>query len=315
MQTLPVFLNIQGKRCLLVGSGEVAARKRRLLEKAQAHIVAITESQFLEACLDGVMLVVAASADEALNQRVFQAAQARQIPVNVVDTPALCTFIFPSIVERGVITVAVTSNGHAPVLARLLRARIEALLPASLGDLALQVSTLRKQVFTKITDAKQRMRFWNHSLQRYLVDAGGDDCAQLSESIAEQLHYFEQHQYAQGRVAVVGSGTGDPDLLTFKALRYLQSCDCVVSAAGVNTVISQLARRDAYQINLQTSDDVFTVLRDGVQRGESIVYLVPGDPLSLREMSGLLMRLQAVNIAFEVVPGVIDQNGAQFDAT
>ncbi|MEZ5539360.1 MAG: NAD(P)-dependent oxidoreductase [Pseudomonadales bacterium] len=315
MQTLPVFLNIQGKRCLLVGSGEVAARKRRLLEKAQAHIVAITESQFLEACLDGVMLVVAASADEALNQRVFEAAQARQIPVNVVDTPALCTFIFPSIVERGVITVAVTSNGHAPVLARLLRARIEALLPASLGDLALQVSTLRKQVFTKITDAKQRMRFWNHSLQRYLVDAGGDDCAQLSESIAEQLHYFEQHQYAQGRVAVVGSGTGDPDLLTFKALRYLQSCDCVVSAAGVNAVISQLARRDAYQINLQTSDDVFTVLRDGVQRGESIVYLVPGDPLSLREMSGLLMRLQAVNIAFEVVPGVIDQNGAQFDAT
>lgn len=315
MQTLPVFLNIQGKCCLLVGDGEVAARKRRLLEKAQAEVVTVAASQFSEACLDGVVLVVAASADNALNERVSLAAQVRKIPVNVVDTPALCTFIFPSIVERGAITVAVTSNGTAPVLARLLRARIEALLPASLGDLAQQVSVLRKQVFAKIIDAKQRMRFWNHSLQRYLVDAGGDDCAQLSENLAEQLRYFEQHQHAQGRVAVVGSGTGDPDLLTFKALRYLQSCDCVVSASGVNTVISQLARRDAHQVNLQTGDDVFSVLRDGVQRGESIVYLLPGDPLSLRDMSNLLMRLQAENIVFEIVPGVIDQNGAQFDAT
>lgn len=314
MQTLPVFLDVKGRRCLLVGNGDSAQRKRFLLERAGADIVSVLESAFDESLLQDAALVIVASDDAALAASISASAKSKNIPINVVDKPALCTFIFPAIVERGAVTVAVSSNGTAPVLTRLLRARIEALLPSSLGELAQQVGSFRQRVSQKISDAKQRLRFWDGLLQRYLIGANSEKLGQTKLDFEKQLDQFVRGNGELGRVAIVGSGTGDPDLLTFKALRVLQACDCVIADAAVSQNICRLARRDAQQHTVQRLEDVFSVLSEGVRNNQYLAYLVPGDPLSLRDMSALLMRLQAENIAFDVVPGVIDQAGVDFHA-
>lgn len=314
MQTLPVFLNVKNRQCLLVGEGDSAQRKRLLLECAGADVVSVATHAFDESLLQQVALVIVASDDMVLAEHIFSIAKTKNIPVNVVDKPALCTFIFPAIVERGAITVAVSSNGVAPVLTRLLRARIEALLPSSLGELAQQVGNFRQHVAVQVTDAKQRLRFWDSVLQRYLIGAGSRDVPYKTENFSEQLEQFVRGNAALGHVAIVGSGMGDPDSLTFKALRVLQACDSVIADPLVSHDICCLARRDAQQHALRSGDDVFSLLCDGVKKQQHLVYLVPGDPLALRDMSALLMRLQAENIPYDIVPGVIDQAGVNFNA-
>ena len=314
MQTLPVFLDIKGKPCLLVGDGELALRKRRLLDKAGAIVIQVAD-QFTEESLSGVMLVIAASSDNALNQRVSISAISRNILVNVVDQPDLCTFIFPSIVERGPITVAVSSGGNAPVLTRLLRARIETLLPASLGNFAQRVGAFRKQVSLRLPEMQQRLRFWDQLLQRQLIGANSDLQSLMDESAFEkQLDNFIANA-ASSQVSVVGAGTGDPDLLTFKALRCLQGCDVVICDENVSADIVNLARRDARQIILQKHEDIFSLLQTEVLNGAYVVYLKMGDPLSYRDTPLLLARLQAANVQYDIVPGIIDQAGASIYAT
>lgn len=309
MQTLPVFLDVKGKTCLLVGDGELALRKRRLLDKAGAVVITASEN-FTEDSLANIVLVIAASANNALNQRVSIAARSRNIPVNVVDQPDLCTFIFPSIIERGAITVAVSSGGAVPVLTRLLRARIETLLPASLGDFAQRVGMFRKQVSMRLPDMPQRLRFWDQLLQRQLIGADSHLQTLMDENAFEQqLDNFIANTNS-GQVSIVGAGTGDPDLLTFKALRCLQGCDVVLFDNHVGTDIINLARRDARQVSLQEHQDVVALIKVEVNAGAYVVYLKAGDPLSYRDMPSLLTHLQASNIPYDVVPGIIDQAGA-----
>lgn len=315
MQTLPVFLDVKNKPCLLVGDGELALRKRRLLDKAGAIVIQMPD-QFSDDNLSGVVLVVAASLDNALNERVSLAARQRNIPVNVVDQPALCTFIFPSIVERGSITVAVSSGGHVPVLTRLLRARIETLLPASLGEFARRVGIFRKQVNVRLPDMQQRLRFWDQLLQRQLIGADGDLQTLMGDLAFEQRLDDFIANTIDGQVSVVGAGTGDVDLLTFKALRCLQGCDVVVFDQNVSRNIVDLARRDARQILLDEHEDIFSVLKNEVDRGACVVFLRTGDPLSHRDMPLLLARLQSANVQYDIVPGIIDQQaGADIYAT
>lgn len=314
MQALPVFLDVRGKSCLLVGDGELALRKRRLLDKAGAVVIAVSDG-FTEESLNGVLLVVAASLDNVLNQRVSVAAKIRNIPVNVVDQPDLCTFIFPSIVERGAITVAVSSGGAAPVLTRLLRARIETLLSASLGDFAQRVGIFRKQVSMRLPEMQQRLRFWDQLLQRQLIGADGDLQMLIDESAFEKRLDDFIADTVSGQVSIVGAGTGDPDLLTFKALRCLQGCDVVICDENVSADIVNLARRDARQIIVQKQEDVFSLLQAEALNGGYVVYLKMGDPLSYRDMPLLLARLQAANIQCDIVPGIIDQAGASMYAT
>lgn len=313
MQTLPVFLDVKGKYCLLVGEGEVALRKRRLLDSAGA-VVVTTLHDFSEDNLADVALVVAASDDDALNERVSRAARLRNIPVNVVDQPGLCSFIFPAIVERGPITVAVSSAGSAPVLTRLLRARIENMLPVSLGAFAQHAGEFRKQVRARLPDMQQRLRFWDRLLQRQLIGADGN-----LESLAGSG--FQQHldsfilDASTGFVSVVGVGPGDPDLLTFKALRCLQGCDVVFFDQDVNPVIVSLARRDARQLALREHEDAATLLMAEASCGAHVVYLKSGDPLSHRDVPLLLVKLHAASIEYGIVPGIIDQAGASVYAS
>lgn len=315
MQTLPVFLDVKNKPCLLVGDGELALRKRRLLDKAGAVVIQVS-GQFAEENLNNVVLVVAASLDNTLNERVSLAAQQRNIPVNVVDQPALCTFIFPSIVERGSITVAVSSGGQVPVLTRLLRARIETLLPVSLGEFAQRVGMFRKQVSIRLPDMQQRLRFWDQLLQRQLIGADGDLQTLMDDHAFEQrLDNFIANAIG-GQVSVVGAGTGDVDLLTFKALRCLQGCDVLMFDQDVSRNIVDLARRDARQILLEGHEDVLSLLKNEVDRGAYVVLLKSGDPLSHRGLPLLLARLQGEYMQYDIVPGIIDQQvGADIYAT
>jgi uroporphyrin-III C-methyltransferase/precorrin-2 dehydrogenase/sirohydrochlorin ferrochelatase len=311
MNFLPVFMDVRGKPCLLVGEGDTAERKMRLLIKAGAHVRRAGESFTVED-LDGVALVIAASSDDALNQRVSHLAQAVSIPVNVVDKPDLCTFIFPAIIERGDITVAVSSGGTVPVLTRLLRARIETFLPASLGDFSALAGSFRQQIKQKIPDMQLRLRFWDGLLQSQMIGADGDLAAHLSESkMIKKLTDFSRESHA-GCIFIVGAGPGDPDLLTFKALRCLQACDAVIfDTQTIDIRIVDLARRDALRIEIHSSLDAYATLKSLAEKNQAIVYLKAGDPLSYRDMPQLLARLQADNISAALIPGIIDQSAMQ----
>ncbi len=302
MKSLPVFLDVHQKTCLLVGEGEVAERKRRLLLKAGA-LVRHLPTGFVEADLDGVMLVVAASSDDALNALVSSFAQARNVPVNVVDRPALCTFIFPAIVERGDITVAVSSGGVAPVLTRLLRARLETFLPGTLTDFVARVAALRVEIKQRIPDARLRLRFWDRLLQDQLIGAAGNLEEIFSETKLQQVIHGFSSTSTQGSLAVVGAGPGDPDLLTFKALRCLQACDVLVFDERVDARIVSLARRDALQICVQHAASVADLLVKHAQ-AENVVYLLAGDPGSYRDLSAVMMAVAAEEIPVQCVPAV-----------
>ncbi|HQQ64091.1 MAG TPA: NAD(P)-dependent oxidoreductase [Pseudomonadales bacterium] len=303
MKTLPVFLDVHNKACLVVGEGDVAVRKARLLTKAGATVRHVSKS-FCLGDLDGVTLVIAASGDPELDQHVSQAAQARSIPVNVVDQPALCTFIFPSIIERGDITVAVSSGGVVPVLTRLLRARLETLLPPSLAEFAAMAGSWRKHIKQHLPDMQQRLRFWDQLLQEQMIGAGGDISTRLSEAgIQQLLESFSTHNQG-GCVFVVGAGPGDPDLLTFKALRCLQACDVVVFDEHVDQRIVELARRDAHRVRLENQQHVLGLLLSHVAQRGHVVYLLAGDPGSYRELQALLMSVSAAGVPVHCVPGV-----------
>ncbi len=314
MQTLPVFLDIQGRRCLLVGTGETADRKRQLLLRAGALVVS-TADTFSVDDLAEIVLVVAASSDQVLNERVSIAARTRHIPVNVVDQPQLCTFIFPAIVERGLIVVAVSSGGAVPVLTRLLRARIETLLPSTLGDFAQHAAAFRSRIRDALPDMRQRLRFWDGLLQQQFIGSACGDLSNLdvAPEIDRALADFIASNKS-GHISVVGAGPGDPDLLTFKALRCLQACDLVVYDENVSAAVVDLARRDSRRHCLQSHENPATLFAEHAGQGAHIVYLKAGDPLSHRGVTLLLSQCQALGIKYDVVPGVIDQSGAYFDA-
>ena len=264
MHALPIFMNITNRRCVVIGGGEVASRKVIMLLKANAaitlyspevcpalqvlsedgtitHIKANFEpSQLTDACL-----VIAATDVEVVNTAVSIAAKAQNIPVNVVDSPALCTFTMASIVERSPIVIAISSEGNAPVLARYLRTKIETMLPAGYGRIASIAGEFRDKVKAKYATTQARRIFWEGVLQSPIVERilSGQEAAarnslnELLSSKAEPTH--------NGEVYLVGGGPGDPDLLTFRALRLMQQCDVCVYDKLVSPEVLELVRRDA----------------------------------------------------------------------
>ena len=247
MEFLPLFHNLAGRRVLVVGGGEIALRKARLLSEASAclYVVApqiepalrelvagtggsIREGGYQPADLNDAVLVIAATDDEPLNARVSADAQALRIPVNAVDAPHLCTVIFPAIVDRSPLLIAVSSGSHAPVLARLTRARIETLFPAAYGRLAQLAKRFRQQVKEALPTINQRRAFWENIFQGEVAErvfAGRDaDAAVMLEA---ELN-GQRDQVYRGEVYLVGAGPGDPDLLTFRALRLMQQADVVL---------------------------------------------------------------------------------------
>jgi uroporphyrin-III C-methyltransferase/precorrin-2 dehydrogenase/sirohydrochlorin ferrochelatase len=332
MEFLPIFMNLRGRPCLLVGGGEVAARKARLLLEAGAALTVIAPQlgptlarlaadrkiahraePFSENQLTGSALIFAATDDRSVNERVYHAASVRGIPVNVADQPKLCTFIMPSIVDRSPVIVAVSTGGAAPVLARLLRARLETLIPVSYGRLASLVGKFREQVKRHFKHPGQRRRFWESVLDGPIaeqVHAGQEEAASIA--LARALEAADGSAPPRGAVYLVGAGPGDPDLLTFRALRLMQQADVVIHDRLVSAEILALVRREAQLIHAGkeranhtlAQEDINQLLVRLAKEGKRVVRLKGGDPFIFGRGGEEIDTLMAEGIPFEVVPGI-----------
>lgn len=331
MDYLPLFFKLTGQNVLLVGGGNVALRKARLLCRSGAIVTVISHKvcdelqdlldenkgqsivgEYHTALLEGKMLVIAATDDNPLNERVHFDAVERNIPVNVVDSPKLCTFVFPAIVDRSPVVIGVSSGGSAPVLARLLRARLETWIPKSYGKLASIANHFRDQVKQTFSTVNHRRAFWENVLQGQIAEkvfAGRND--EAIELIEQQLETQDpEHQI--GEVYLVGGGPGDPELLTFKALRLMQQADVVLYDALVSEAVLDLCRRDADLIFVGKKRDNHAVPQEGInellvkhaKQGQRVVRLKGGDPFIFGRGGEELQTLKKHNIPFQVVPGI-----------
>ena len=332
MQTFPLFLNLQNRRALVVGGGDAAARKVELLLSAGAQVSLIAATvggeiaqligeariswagrSFDEAELEGASLVIVATEDEALQARVSQAAQRRCLPVNVVDRPALSSFIMPAIVDRAPITIAISSGGAAPALARRIRAEIERSLPAALGRLARFAEIFRDQVRRTLGVPRARRRFWDRVFESRIGELAlaGDEIGARRELI--RLLDGVRHETPQtGMVHLVGAGPGDPDLLTLKAHRLLQRADVVVYDRLVSAEVLAMARRDAERVyvgkrrahHCVPQDEINDRLVALARAGKSVVRLKGGDPFVFGRGGEEVEALVEAGVAVEVVPGI-----------
>ena len=337
MDLLPLFFDIRRQPCLVVGGGETAARKVNLLLRAQAQVTVVAPAlghsltrilsegrithvarPFSQQDISEQRLVVAATNDDAVNRSVSALARAERIPVNVVDQPHLCTCTFPSIVDRSPVVAAISTGGAAPVLARLLRARLETLLPTALGRLAVLAAELRHRVKARIQQPAERRRFWEWVLQgpiSELVLAGheGDARARLEAALASG----EALPRASGEVYLVGAGPGDPDLLTFRALRLMQQADVVLYDRLVNPELLELVRRDAEHIfvgkecdnHAMQQAEITTLLVQLAGEGKRVLRLKGGDPFIFGRGGEEIESLADNGIPFQVVPGITAASG------
>lgn len=342
MQWFPIFLQLRGQPVLIVGGGKVATRKVDLLRKAQAEITvlapALTDEiaqlaqvgairhvaePFAQHWLNGPqlqpVLVVAATNDMALNAQVSTACKAMRIPVNVVDNPALCSFVTPSIVDRSPVTIAISSGGSAPVLARMLRARLESMIPAAYGRLAQMAAAQRAHVKAALPDVLQRRRFWEHVFDGPIAEhvfSGRERAADraLQQAVAS---LGDELAPARGEVYLVGGGPGDPDLLTLRALRLMQQADVVLHDQLVSDEVLALVRRDAERINVgkrasqhtRPQQDINQLLIELAQQGKRVLRLKGGDPFVFGRGGEEIGDLAQAGIPFQVVPGITAANG------
>jgi uroporphyrin-III C-methyltransferase / precorrin-2 dehydrogenase / sirohydrochlorin ferrochelatase len=336
MDYFPVFLDLKKRKCLLVGGGDVATRKGRLLSKAGAilRVVApeisaelrelaalnkgeIYEREYQTDDLDNCVLVIAATDDELLNEKISMDAKARFLPVNVVDSPAFCTYITPAIIDRAPLVIAVSSGGEAPVLARLIRAKLETLIPTNYGRLAKIASQWRDRVKARFEDGDSRRRFWEKILQgpaAELVLNGQDDDAE--KLIANEIQQTGE-SIAQGEVYLVGGGPGDPELLTLRALRLMQQADVVLYDRLVSDGVMELVRRDAERIyvgkrrheHAMQQENINQLLVDLAKQGKRVLRLKGGDPFIFGRGGEEIELLAQNNIPFQVVPGITAASG------
>ena len=332
MDFLPIFLSLKKRPCTVIGGGEVASRKVTLLLEAGAQVTVYAPTagetirrwaadgkvrhvaqEFRPEILDGCVLAIAATDDKSVNRQVSDAAKARNIPVNVVDQPDLCTFIMPSIIDRSPVIVAVSTGGSSPVLARLIRARLETLIPAGYGRLAKLVAKFRDMVKQRFTHPPRRRQFWEEVLQgpiAELVYSGQNAAAE--KALQQRIEAFDGSQAPVGEVYLVGGGPGDPDLLTFRALHLMQQADVVVYDRLVSPAVLNLIRRDAKRIYAGKERDNHAIPQEDInhllvrlaKEGKQVVRLKGGDPFIFGRGGEEIDTLAAEGIPFQVVPGI-----------
>jgi uroporphyrin-III C-methyltransferase / precorrin-2 dehydrogenase / sirohydrochlorin ferrochelatase len=330
MKYFPLFVDLERADVLVVGGGEQAAQKVRLLRKTQASIIIVADKvtaelvelerqgaisilrrRFAGDDLDGKRLAYAATGDRALDADVSREALARGVPINVVDAAELSSFITPAIVDRSPVTVAIGTEGAAPVLAREIKTRLESWLPANLGALADRAQSLRSRVAYSIADPRARRRLWERLLLgpfRRAVLSGAE--ADASRILAAEI--AGSAVPGAGRVSLIGCGPGDPDLLTLKALQRMQEADVLVVDRLVNPAILDYARRDAERIfvgktpgGASTSQaEINRILVREACAGKVVARLKGGDPFIFGRAAEEMAALQAAHIPVEVIPGV-----------
>src|SRR5690554_5825717 len=335
MDYLPLFFNLKNRPVLLIGGGEVGLRKARLLVRAGARLQVVSHEvhpeleELLAASqgklvandyhkdqLEGVVLVVAATDDEAVNQQVHTDCVARNLPVNVVDNPALCSFIVPAIVDRSPVVIGISSSGQAPVLARLLRAKLESILPTRYSDLGQLAARFRSQVKQRFANITQRRKFWEKVFQGSVAERVFNGQMPEAEKLLQQQLENSDTSQPVGEVYLVGAGPGDPELLTFKALRLMQQADVVLYDRLVSAEVLDLCRRDAELIYVGKKRDNHAVPQPDINRllvekalaGQRVVRLKGGDPFVFGRGGEELEELKAAGVPFQVVPGITAAN-------
>jgi uroporphyrin-III C-methyltransferase/precorrin-2 dehydrogenase/sirohydrochlorin ferrochelatase len=333
----PVFFDLAGQRVLIVGGGEVALRKISLLERTGAHITVVAPEiapellqraaagrlsvnvrEFIPGDLDGVRLVIVATSRRAVNRWIANLSESRNIPVNVVDDREASRFIVPAIVDRDPVLVAISTGGAAPVLARRVRERLEALIPVRMGEFAAWLRTLRETAQRKLRDGGERRRFFEALVDGPAARRFMDGDRHGAQRIAQQLlANTAAAPRAAGSVCLVGAGPGDPELLTLKALRALQDADVILHDRLVSPAVLDLARRDATRICVgkaaghigSTQEEINALLILHANQGRRVVRLKGGDPFVFGRGGEELQALAAAQVEFSVIPGITAASG------
>ena len=335
MDHLPIFCQLRQRDCLLVGGGDVAERKARLLLDAGANVtvnaldftpqfqvwadsqmLTLVQGEFIPSLLDTCWLAIAATDNETVNQQVSDAAEARRIFCNVVDAPRQASFIMPSIIDRSPLMVAVSSGGTSPVLARLLREKLESVLPLHLGQLARYAGHLRARVKQQFASVGERRRFWEKLFvnDRLAQSLANDDRQAVADTTEQLLTEPLEHR---GEVVLVGAGPGDAGLLTLKGLQQIQQADVVVYDRLVSDDIMNLVRRDADRVfvgkrsgyHCVPQEEINQILLREAQKGKRVVRLKGGDPFIFGRGGEELETLCEAGIPFSVVPGITAASG------
>ena len=339
MDHLPIFLNVKGRRALVVGGGTLAARKADLLVRAGAEITVLATTmnddmtrlveehhidhkthQLSESDLDGCVVAFGASDDNEVNQNLHNLASAARVPVNVSDNPDLCDFVMPALVDRSPLLVAIGSGGTSPLLTRMLKARFETDIPAAYGRLAEFAGEYRDRVKDSIPDMTRRRRFWETMIAgpiaEHLFSAQEDLAARLMDKLLKEAA-TDGDKPPRGEVYLVGTGPGDPDLLTFRALRLMQQADVVLYDRLIGDGILNLVRRDAERIYVGKMKKDHTVQQDEISEmlvrlaleGKRVLRLKGGDPFVFGRGGEEIATLAENGVAFQVIPGVTAANG------
>jgi uroporphyrin-III C-methyltransferase/precorrin-2 dehydrogenase/sirohydrochlorin ferrochelatase len=335
MQTLPIFAKLNGRHCLVVGGGTVAARRIEQLLKVGARVtvvapelnapvrewadagrIAVIEQAFHDALIEDFWLVVAATNDQAVNRQVAAAAEAGKRLCNVVDEPALCSFIMPVIIDRDPVTIAVSSSGSSPVLARWIKSLIEEQLPNRIGALAALAGRWRDRVRDALPDSDDRRRFWQVNLRGEVADlsfAGKEEASEaaLDKALTRWMK-TKAGGPAVGQAYLVGAGPGDPELITLRGRKLLARADAVLYDRLVNSKILEYARRDAELISVGKAAGRLSIRQEQLNRllvnlvasGKHVCRLKGGDPMVFGRVSEELEALTKAGLPFQVIPGV-----------
>ena len=336
MDHLPIFINVRQNPCLVIGGGDIALRKINLLIKAQAKVdclsplfcegitnlsqngdVNLIQKRFESDDIKDYAIIIASTDDSSVNALISKSAKKARIPVNVVDSPELSSFIMPSIVDRSPVIIAVSSAGKAPVLARMIRAKLETVIPSAYGVLAEIAGEYRQKVKDRFSKIKDRRAFWESIFSGVIAEkVFSGRINEAKDDIDKQLKQASQMEL--GEVYLVGAGPGDPDLLTFKALRLIQQADVVLYDRLVSKGVMELVRRDSELIYVgkkggsQESTrqiDINDQLVELAKSGKRVCRLKGGDPFIFGRGGEEIESLSEHGIPFQVVPGITAASG------
>jgi uroporphyrin-III C-methyltransferase/precorrin-2 dehydrogenase/sirohydrochlorin ferrochelatase len=331
MDFFPIFLDIKQKRCLVVGGGNIAERKAASLLKSGADVVLVSpdltqnlaswrdqerithhQREFQKIDLDGAHLVIAATNNPTVNQQIADLADGQKIPVNVVDQPDRCSFILPSVIDRSPVVAAVSTSGSSPVLARLIRSRMESMIPAGYGRLAELCNRFRQRVKDTFANPADRRLFWERTLESGVAERvfSGHDAE--ADELMERALAETRLSKDMGEVYLVGAGPGDPDLLTFRALRLMQQADVVVYDRLVAKPILDMTRPEAEHVYVGKERDKHTMRQEEINKllarlakeGKRVLRLKGGDPFIFGRGGEEIDTLAEEGVPFQVIPGI-----------
>ncbi|RWA71374.1 siroheme synthase CysG [Mesorhizobium sp.] len=328
LNAFPVFMRVDGGAVAIVGNGEEALAKARLVAQSSAELRIIADHANAEllafiatsgavhvnaaydaAQLEGAALAFAASGDEALDRRVAEDARRLGIPVNAVDRPELCDFFTPALVNRAPVAIAIGTEGAGPVLAQLLRARIDRMLSPSLGRLAALAASFRGAA-ERLPKGNRRRRFWSDFFAG--APAKAIEAGEFARAHDAALDLLASNASAAGHIALVGAGPGAEDLLTLRAHRLVMEADAIVYDALVPEGIVAMGRRDAERLPVgkrkgchsKSQEEINALLIELGRAGKRVVRLKSGDPLVFGRAGEEMAALREAGVAYEVVPGV-----------